>query len=85
MVKPDAVDDDMTGLLVPPRDVDALQTALARVIDDADLRRRIGSAAQMVAADRFAVEPVVDALVAAIHETIERFDQPNRQSVSARN
>lgn len=82
---PDAVDDDMTGLLVPPRDVDALQTALARVIDDADLRRRIGSAAQMVAADRFAVEPVVDALVAAIHETIERFDQPNRQSVSARN
>ncbi len=41
---PEAVIDGETGLLVPPRDVPALEAALARVLDDEGLRRRLGEA-----------------------------------------
>jgi teichuronic acid biosynthesis glycosyltransferase TuaC len=37
---PEIVDDGATGLLVPPRDARSLATALTRVLDDDDLRRR---------------------------------------------
>ena len=41
---PDAVVDGETGLLVPPRDVEALRAALERLLGDADLRARLGAA-----------------------------------------
>jgi glycosyltransferase involved in cell wall biosynthesis len=41
---PEAVIDGKTGLLVPPRDVDALAEACVRLIDDAPLRREMGLA-----------------------------------------
>ena len=41
---PEAVVDGETGLLVPARDVPALEAALARLVDDVDLRARLGKA-----------------------------------------
>ena len=40
----DLVVDGETGVLVPPRDVDALREALERLLDDRELRRRLGAA-----------------------------------------
>jgi len=40
--------------VVPPRDTAALRAALARLLADADLRRRMGQAALMFAMERFA-------------------------------
>jgi len=40
---PEAVVDGVTGLVVPPRDVDALVSALSRLLDDSPLVLRIGS------------------------------------------
>ena len=53
--------DGLTGLLVPTEDVDALTTALGRVVDDGELRDRIGPAARrhvetMFGMDRFVRE-----------------------------
>ena len=36
--------DGETGLLVPPDDPGALAAAIGRLLDDADLRRRLGAA-----------------------------------------
>jgi glycosyltransferase involved in cell wall biosynthesis len=54
--------DDEVGLLVPPRDVDALATALARLLDDAALRQRLGTAARKRVVERFTTEQRIDKL-----------------------
>lgn len=43
---PEIVDNGETGLLVPERNVEALTDALARLLDEAALRRRLGQAAR---------------------------------------
>jgi glycosyltransferase involved in cell wall biosynthesis len=43
---PELIEDDRTGLLVAPGRADALADALARLLDDAALRRRLGSRAR---------------------------------------
>ena len=48
----DVLEDDRTALLVPPNDEEALATAIVRLIDDAELRRRLGAAARHQAAER---------------------------------
>ena len=42
----DAVEDGVTGLLVPPRDTTALRAALERLLADTELRRSLGAAAR---------------------------------------
>ncbi len=42
----DAVEDGVTGLLVPPGDVAALRAALQQLLGDAELRARLGAAAR---------------------------------------
>lgn len=49
----DAVRDGETGLLVPPRDAEALVAAIRRYLDDADLRRRHGRSARRRALREF--------------------------------
>ena len=43
---PEIVDDGITGVLVPPRDVDALASALARLLGDRATRKRMGAHAR---------------------------------------
>lgn len=42
----DAIEHEVTGLLVPPGEVPPLAEALVRILDDADLRRRLGAGAR---------------------------------------
>lgn len=42
---PEIIEDEVTGLLVPPGDVDALAGAIIRIVRDAALRQRLGKAA----------------------------------------
>ncbi len=52
----DAVEDGVTGLLVPPRDPVALRRALERILGDSDFRTSAGERARLVAAERFSTE-----------------------------
>jgi glycosyltransferase involved in cell wall biosynthesis len=45
----DVVSDEQTGLLIPPADANALAAAIERLMQDAALRRALGTAAHGVA------------------------------------
>jgi glycosyltransferase involved in cell wall biosynthesis len=50
---PELVVDGETGLLVPPRDAQALAAALKRVLDDRELAQRLGEAGRRRVSERF--------------------------------
>ena len=60
----DAVVDDVTGTLVPPRDVEALAEAIRIYIEDPALRLKHGQAGRKRVLAHFKPEPIWDALSA---------------------
>jgi glycosyltransferase involved in cell wall biosynthesis len=66
----DAVEDDVTGLLVPAGDSDALRAALERLLGDAKLRARLGEAARDHAEREFSFSASASALVAVYREAL---------------
>ena len=56
----EAVERGESGLLVPPRDPDALAEALGRLARDPDLRRRMGRRGRELAVERFSIRVVVE-------------------------
>jgi len=61
----DAVEDEVTGLRVPPRDVPALRAALERLLGDGELRARLGSAARAKAQRELSFDVAATELLAA--------------------
>ena len=57
---PEVVVDGVTGLLVPPRDPQALAQAIAGLLSDPERRRRMGRAGRERAAAHFRVEQMVE-------------------------
>jgi len=55
----DAVEDGVTGLLVPARDAAALAVAMRRLGENADLRRNLAAAARERAVARYGVAAIV--------------------------
>lgn len=53
---PEIVTDGVDGLLVPPEDPAALAAAIARLLGDADLRARLGTAGRQTVHERFRYE-----------------------------
>jgi glycosyltransferase involved in cell wall biosynthesis len=66
----DHVEDGVTGLLVPPRDPEALRSALERLLAAPDLRARLGAAARERATSRLGWEAATAAIIAAYEEAL---------------
>ena len=66
---PEVVADGRTGLLVPPRDSNALGAALARLLGDPDLRRQFGDEARAAVLPRFGVDRYVES-VASLYDRL---------------
>jgi glycosyltransferase involved in cell wall biosynthesis len=66
----EAIDDGVTGVLVPPRDVAALREALEDLLVDAAKRKRLGAAARAYAVEHFSREAEVEALLAVYAEAL---------------
>jgi glycosyltransferase involved in cell wall biosynthesis len=66
----DAVEDGVTGLLVPPRDPAALRIAIARLLADADLRMRLGAAGQDAARTHFSWRTATEGTIAVYREAL---------------
>ena len=66
---PEVVEDGQTGLLVPPGAPEALAGAAAKLLADADLRRRLGERGRQRALERFSVGSMVDGTI-AVYEAV---------------
>jgi glycosyltransferase involved in cell wall biosynthesis len=78
---PEVVDDEVTGLLVPPGDAAALGAALVRLSGDAVLRQRLGGAARAMVLPRFGVEAFVRATTELYERLLEGVSpHPERQA-----
>ena len=69
-----AVVHEGTGLLVPPDDVDALEAALRRLLDDGALRERLGAAGPNHIAEHYSADTMVDAYLALYREVLAQTD-----------
>ncbi|MFO7695412.1 MAG: glycosyltransferase [Vicinamibacterales bacterium] len=61
---PEAVDDGVTGLVVPPHNAGALADAILTLLKDEPLRRRMGEAGLARVRERFNVDRMVDETLA---------------------
>jgi glycosyltransferase involved in cell wall biosynthesis len=66
----DLVVHEETGLLVPPRDVEALRAALHRLLDDDELRARLGANARRRAEEKLSWDHVTDLTLQAYEEAL---------------
>jgi glycosyltransferase involved in cell wall biosynthesis len=57
----DAIEEGVTGLLIPVRDSQALATAIEKLINDKDLRCKMGKAGRTLAEREFSINRVVQA------------------------
>jgi len=64
------VSDGVTGLIVPPRDTDALAEALERLCRSPELRTTLGQAALAQAKARFSRELMLDRMEAVFHDVL---------------
>ena len=74
---PEVVDDGVQGLLVPVGDADALAQALARYVQDPDVRAAHGKAARTRVLERYSLRAMVDAY-GALYDGLRR--QKKRQA-----
>ncbi len=68
----DAIEDGVTGLLVPVRDADALADAVQRLLEDTERRQAMGRAGRALAEQAFAIEKVVDDHLAIYRRLLKR-------------
>jgi glycosyltransferase involved in cell wall biosynthesis len=66
----DAVEDGVTGALVPPGNVPELRAAVTRLLEDADRRSELGAAARLVAEERYSPESAGAALADAYADAL---------------
>jgi glycosyltransferase involved in cell wall biosynthesis len=66
----DAVEDGVTGLRVPARDVSALRTAIDTLLRDRVLRGQLGAAARTVARERFSWPAATEGTLRAYDEAL---------------
>jgi glycosyltransferase involved in cell wall biosynthesis len=71
-----AVDDGVTGLLVPSRDPAALADAIARLASDPDERLRLGAAARRKAQGAFDHRRSIDLVLATYERLLARAGRP---------
>ncbi len=70
------VEPEVTGILVPPDDSDALAEALDRLIEDPDLRQRFASAGKKRALSLFTSEAMSEKIVKVYEDVFKGLDKP---------
>lgn len=75
---PEIIEHEHTGLLVPPRDPDALGEAIVRLLGDRELGRRLAEAGRRRVEEKFSVESMVTGTLRVYDEVMhESQDRPD--------
>jgi glycosyltransferase involved in cell wall biosynthesis len=69
---PEVVKDGETGLLVPPRDHEAMANAIVKLLKDEALRKRMGAAGMTLAQSTFSAERMVEATLRVYRDVTRR-------------
>jgi glycosyltransferase involved in cell wall biosynthesis len=69
---PEAVEDNVSGLLIPPGDVAALTQAFRRLLDEPALRQRLGTAGRARILSQFSIDAMVDGNLAVYRQVLAR-------------
>lgn len=77
---PELVEDGQSGLLVPPGDVDALAAAITRLLDDGDLRDRMGAAGRTAVERQFDSRQEAERLRTILVRRLDGLPAPVRPS-----
>jgi glycosyltransferase involved in cell wall biosynthesis len=75
---PEIVADERTGLVVPPRDVDAMRTALLRLLHEPALAARLGAAARREVEQRFGLDRMLEETARVYDEVLGGTCQDSR-------
>jgi len=68
---PELIDDGVTGRLVPPGAPDLMATCLQQLVEDAELRARMGAAARTRLIEQFPFERMVDRVRNHVRELVD--------------
>lgn len=71
----EVVEDGVEGILIPPRDADALRDALIRLANDPDLRRTMGQAGMETSRRRFSHQRVAEEYEAVLAAVARKKDE----------
>jgi len=66
---PEVVQDGVTGILVPPKDPDALAEGIVRLLRDPELRRRLGNAGRDRVLSEFRLDRIVEQTL-SVYESV---------------
>ena len=80
---PEALVNEVTGLLVAPGDSPALAAAIGRLLDDRQLAAGLGQAARKLIADRFSVDRMVQSTEQLYMELLARKQRTARTALEA--
>ncbi len=67
----DAIEPDVSGILVPPQNAESLADAIEKLIDDPALRQQMGRAGRVLAEREYAIEKIVDQHLRIYREVLE--------------
>lgn len=70
---PETIDPGRTGLLAPPKDVQALMNALGQLLGDPERRRTMGDAARVWLRDTFTLEAMISGVSAVYEEALAEY------------
>ena len=68
----DVIENDVSGVLVAPGDVEALATAVQRIVEDPERRDRLGSAGRVAALARFSPSSVAERYARIYREAVSQ-------------
>jgi len=70
----DVVTHELNGLLVPPRDSQALANAMEKLLNDASLRDTMGNAGREIALEKFSLDKIIEQTLSIYYQALPTFN-----------